>query len=146
MPFITTETLILVADAGRAMLLANEGTALAPRLVQRALLTAPEPALASDRPGRMPDPGPGHRSALEQTDAGRVAAEALAAEVAEALAKALRAGKGRRLVLVAPPQMLGALRDRLAPPVRAAVAAELSKTLTNHPLPKIAALVEEALG
>lgn len=146
MPFITTETLILVADGERAMLLANGGTALAPKLVQRAALAAPEPVLASDRPGRMPDPGPNHRSAMEQTDAGRVAAEALADAAAEALAAALKAGQGRRVVLVAPPQMLGALRDRLSPQVRAALAAELPKTLTNHPLPRIAALVEEALG
>ena len=146
MPFITTDTLILVADGERAMVLANEGTALAPRLVQRAGLRAPEPVLATDRPGRMADPGPGQRSALEQTDAGRLASEVLAGDVAAALEAALRAGQGDRIVLVAPPQMLGALRDRLSPAVQAAVVAELHKTLTKHPLPKIAALVEEALG
>ena len=46
---------------------------------------------------------------------------------------------------VAAPQVLGALREALTPAVKAQVVAELAKTLTDHPLPKIAKEVVAAL-
>ena len=67
--------------------------------------------------------------------------------MARALAEFLgRADSGfEQLVLVASPQVLGALREALTPAVKAQVVAELAKTLTDHPLPKIAKEVVAAL-
>lgn len=52
-------------------------------------------------------------------------------------------GKFERIVLVAPPMILGELRKELHKEVEAKVAGEVAKTLTNHTLPDIEKLLTE---
>jgi len=146
MAMLTKGIWIVVADSERAMVLENVGDTRAPELHQIHRLEAVEVAVASDRPGRMNDNGPGQKSAMEQPDFGRLSADGLAADLVAYLDKHATKGGFERLVLVAPPQVLGALRDRMEGPLRARISAELPKTLTGHPLPKIAELVAEALS
>lgn len=146
MAMLTKGTWVVVADSERAMVLENAGDTRKPDLRQVDRLEAVEVAEASDRPGRMNDNGPGQKSAMEQPDFGRLSADGLAADVVAYLVKKAAMGSFERLVLVAPPQVLGAIRGCMDDALRARVSAELPKTLTGHPLAKIGELVAEALA
>jgi protein required for attachment to host cells len=137
-------TMVIVADGEKAMILANEGNAAEPHLVVRSKReqdVGRNQDLLTDRPGRMPDPGAGHtqRSAMELPDPAREARE----HFAEALAVRINKLKlnGAKLVIAAPPPLLAVIRDHLSQQVRDNVLAELPKTLTHHPLPKIGQII-----
>lgn len=132
---------VVVADGEKAMILENKGTPAAPKLAVIARDEADPVVGASDRPGRMMDDGPGQRSALEQPDYARLNAERFATDLVEMLDRRARRGRFEKLVLVAPPQVLGALRDEMDDALRGLVVAEIDKTLTNHPIPKMAEII-----
>lgn len=132
---------IVVADGEKAMILENVGNPVAPKLSVIARDEAEAVIGASDRAGRMADVGPNQRSALEQPDYARLNAEKFAGDLVEMLEQKRRGGAFDVLILVAPPQVLGALRDAMSGGLRAAVVAELDKTLTKHPVAKIAEIV-----
>lgn len=136
-------TWVVVADGEKALFLENIGDIRHPelRLLAREEADLEMPGADTDRPGRMADPGPGQRSALEQPDYARLASERFAGDLADQLRTRLRRGRFEKLILVAPPQVLGALREAMDEALRACVVAELHKTLTKHPLPKITELV-----
>lgn len=84
--------------------------------------------LGHDRPGRFADGKSGHRHALEpHQDPHDKAEQAFCQFVADLINRAARARRFQRLILVAPPQMLGNLRKTLEPHARALVSAELAK-------------------
>lgn len=129
-------TWVLVADGQKALFLENVTDAEAPNLVVRRVEEHDNPRTGeqgSDRPGRMPDTGPGQRSGLAQADWHMLDKARFAAELAEMLYKLVHRGTCRRLVLVAPPRILGALRPHLHKQVAACVVAEIGKDLTHHP-------------
>ncbi|MCF8511373.1 MAG: host attachment family protein [Rhodobacteraceae bacterium] len=132
---------IVVADGEKAMVLENVGTPVAPKLSVIARDEAGPVIGASDRAGRMADGGPNQRSALEQPDFARLNSERFVGDLIEMLDHKLRGAAFDTLILVAPPQMLGALRNAMEDTLRACVVAEIDKTLTNHPLPKITEIV-----
>jgi len=135
---------VVVADGEKALILENIGDLKQPklRLRRREEADLTIPGADTDSPGRVYESASGTRvSALEQPDYPRLASERFAAELAAALARQARRGLFERLVLVAPPQVLGALRDAMDADLRAHVVAELPKTLTKHPVAKIAELV-----
>lgn len=136
---------IVVADGEKALVLDNRGTVEKPDLELVFRAEAPEVIEASDRPGRMPDAGPGQRSAMEQPDFHRLTAESFAADLVGHLAKRAQAGAMQRLILCAPPQVLGALRDAMPEALAKHVVAEIHKTLTRHPVPKIAEIVADEI-
>ncbi|MCC6982095.1 MAG: host attachment protein, partial [Bauldia sp.] len=47
------------------------------------------------------------------------------------------------LVVVAPPRILGVLREAFHPEVRNRILAEVDKTLTQHPVPEIERILTE---
>ncbi len=137
-------TVVVVADGEKAMILTNEGTASAPHLVvrtKREQEIGRNQDLLTDRPGRMPDPGAGHtqRSAMEMPDPVREAKERFAEELAGRINQLKL--NGAKLVIAAPPQLLAVIRDHLSPQTREKVLAELPKTLTQHPLSKMGAII-----
>ncbi|MCL7465817.1 host attachment family protein [Phaeovulum sp. NW3] len=136
---------VVVADGEKALVLENTGAPGAPKLAMIARDEADPVIIASDRPGRMPDEGAGQRSALEQPDYARLNAERFAGDLVDMLRDRLRRGKFDKVVLVAPPQVLGALRDEMDEGLARHVLAEIHKTLTNHPVPKIAEIVAAEL-
>src|SRR5690606_13102650 len=87
----------------------------------------------TDQPGRMNDPGPNQRSAMEQTDWHRLAEERFAKDAAELLYKYAHQNRFKEIVLCATPRILGELRKELHPEVTSKVIGELPKDLTNHP-------------
>lgn len=137
-------TWVVVADCERAMVLENTGTAAAPALMLMAKETAADLLAVSDRSARQRD----RKQALttEPPDYTRMAGETLAADVVANLAWQARAGAFDRLVIAAPPQLLAAFRNAMDEALLSRVVAELPKTLTHHPLPKLAEVVSAALA
>jgi protein required for attachment to host cells len=131
---------VVVADGEKALFLRNEGDAKYPNLqVMRELSEENPPTReqGTDRPGRYHDGPSAHRSAVEETDWHRVAKERFAEEIAQRLYKWAHRGDFERLVIVAPPLVLGEMRQKLHKEVTDRVEAEISKTLTGHPVDQI---------
>jgi protein required for attachment to host cells len=141
---IESGTWVLVLDGAKALILENQGDARAPnlRLVRKDENDAKDsrgesttgPSHAGEEPKR-PDAHEFHAT----TESG------FAEEMAAWLYKAAHRGRFERLVLVAPPKALGALRAKLHKEVAAKVVGEIPKTLTSHPVDQIErALADEA--
>lgn len=146
---LTTGTWVLVADGEKALFLENVTDAEDPHLVVRREVHEANPptrAQGSDRPGRMPDVGPGQRSALEESDWHKLGKLRFADELAELIVARHHGGAFGRIVLVASAQVLGELRAKLPDHVRRAVIGEIAKVLTNHPIDKIEQLVAGELA
>ena len=140
---------VVVADGEKALVLENIGMPKKPelRLLDREEADLDIPGAATEPPGRVYESSGGTRvSALEQPDYGRLAADRFAAELVKMLAGAAAEERFEQLVLAAPPQVMGALREAMSPEVRARVVLELPKTLTRHPVAKITELVAAELG
>jgi len=74
----------------------------------------------------------GHRHGMhEKSEAGHERQETFARQVAEELNLEAAKGAFERLTIVAPPRMLGALRDHLSAAARGKLAGELAKDLTQ---------------
>ncbi len=145
---MATGTVVVACDARKALVLRNTGPALKPRLVTEKVMEAADHGAAeyADRPGRRPDQtgaGKGPRSAMEQPDVGRQAAERFAGEVIAALA-AMHAGSAcKGLVSAAPAGVLGHRRRHLPADLRSLVTAEFAKDLTPLPVDKLTAAIFE---
>ncbi|MBK5946126.1 hypothetical protein CCR83_06595 [Rhodobacter veldkampii DSM 11550] len=139
---------VVVADGEKALILENTGDLRQPqlRLIEREEADTEMPGADTAPPGRVFESmAGGRRSAMDQPDYGRLVGERFAADLVEMLTRRARAGEFDKLVLVAPPQVLGALRDEMDDALRAVVVAELPKTLTKHPVAKIAEVVAAEL-
>lgn len=150
-------TWVLVADGEKALFLENLTDGAKPEFRVRREAhhdNPPDREQGTDRPGRMKDAGlsrqaapggldwsPGQRSGYEETDWHRLEKERFAHELAERLYRHAHRGDFERLVVVAPPRVLGDLRDKLHKEVADRVVAEIPKTLTKHPIDQIEALV-----
>ncbi len=131
---------VLVADGEKALFLRNEGDAEYPNLqVVREMHDENPPTReqGTDQPGRFQDGPSPHRSAMEETDWHRIAKERFADEIAERLYRMAHRGDFKKLVIVAPPLVLGEMRQKMHKEVTARVEAEISKTLTGHPVDQI---------
>lgn len=148
MALLAKGTWVVVADGEKALICENTGTPRAPRLRLHARMSQellPDREIATDRPGRMPDPGPGQRSAMEETDHHRLAKERFAALVVERLNTLAARGKVERMVIAAPPQVLAVMRGGLDAALAGRVIAALPKTLTQHPLSRVGGMVADLI-
>lgn len=129
------KTWIVVADAARTRVFLNDGPG-------RGLSEIPEKSreedlketrdINSDKPGRAFDSGGQGRHAMEPpTDPKRHAKARAAKDLACMLADAHRKQAFDRLILIAPPAMLGDLRGALPKMLEGALHGELSKDLTH---------------
>jgi len=126
---------VVVADGAKALFLRNAGDEKFPNLQifrKEEQDNPPTREQGSDRPGRFNDGGPGHRSAVAETDWHALAEERFAADLSNILYKRAHKGDFSELVLVAAPAVLGELRKDLHKEVAARVIAEIAKDLTNH--------------
>lgn len=141
-------TWVLVADSEKALFLENVTDAEDPYLEVRRKDEQENPSdreQSANRPGRFNDGPSVHRSAVDDTDWHELAKERFASDLSDKLYKMAHKGKFEKLVLVAAPDVLGALRQNLHKEVEACVAGEISKNLTNHPLEKIEQMVKAEL-
>lgn len=140
---IPHDSTILVLDGEKALFLRNEGDAEYPNFVvenKREQDNPPNREQAANVPGRMFD-GTGHKSAVQDTDWHELAKDRFAQDIADILYKRVHAGKIEKLVLVADPHSLGAIRPELHKEVNDILIGEVDKDITNHPLDKIEKIV-----
>ncbi|TPM26374.1 host attachment protein [Mesorhizobium sp. B2-3-5] len=138
---------VLVADGEKALLLKNAGDNKFPNLEVVQVMEQENPPTreqGSDSPGRYNDGPSVHRSAVEDTDWHRIGKERFAEEIAARLYKLAHDGEFDSIVLVAPPVVLGTMRKKLHKEVGDKVMAEIPKTMTNHAIPEIEALLQVA--
>jgi protein required for attachment to host cells len=138
---------VLVADGEKALFLRNKGDHDYPHLEVVRLIAEDNPPSreqGSDRPGRFRDGPNVHRSAVEETDWHRIEKERFAEEIAERLYRLAHRGDFDRILIVAPPLVLGEIRKHLHKEVVERIAGEIPKTLTNHPVDKIERLLQAA--
>ncbi|MBO6900398.1 MAG: host attachment protein [Rhizobiaceae bacterium] len=131
---------VLIADGEKALYLRNEGDAEYPNLqVVREVRESNPPTReqGTDRPGRLNDAAGDHRSAVADTDWHRIAKERFADEIADRLYDLAHRGDFDKIVLVAPPLVLGEMRRKLHKEVSERIVAEIPKTLTGHPIVKM---------
>lgn len=141
-------TWVAVADGGKALILVNEGTDAAPLLKVLAKDALDNPSTreqGTDRPGRRPDTGVGQRSAMEPTDWHELGEARFVRGFAERLNRAAEAGRFERLVLAAPPKVLGQLRPALSGRASGCLAAEIGSDLTGLPVDGIEKHLARAL-
>lgn len=141
-------TWVLVADAARGLLfeLTQPGGSPSLEFIDKIAMPHDEATEPSDKPGRFPDPSAGQRSAVSELDHGQRERESHARLLADRLLSDRRGGRFERLVVVAPPQVMGLLRGAWAGEVAQCVAAEVTEDLTRHPVAKIEAHLASVLG
>jgi len=142
---IRHNALILVGDGQKALFLRNRGTPQALDLAVEEILDGganpPTHQQGTDRPGRVVQSVGSARSAVEQTDWHWLEEQKFAGTIAEALYRAALDNKFSELVIVAPPKILGVLRQNLHKLVTDRIAGELPKTLTTSPVNQIEKLL-----
>ena len=136
---------ILVADAARARFFASGGEVDGIRAVDDSelentdLLRHTRDA-GSDRPGRSYESVGGARHAQEpRIDLHRQEKERFARKIADFIATSARSDRFDELILVAPPQLLGELRDALDQQAASRVMREVAKDLMKLPARQLAA-------
>ncbi len=128
-------TWIVVADGARAQIFLNNGsgTGLEPALPQ-ALVADNRPSgdITSDRPGRSFDSaGKGRHSMQPSSDPHKYEQTSFAHDIARLLNEKRLQKEYDKIVIVAAPRMLGALRLALDAPTRRLVIDEIDKDLTK---------------
>ena len=143
-PRVPHNALLLVGDGQKALFLRNKGNAKRVDLVVERILARDNPPTreqGTDRPGRSSAGLGVARSAMEEADWHYLAKERFAGELADALYRGAHASLFDRLVIIAPPKILGNLRKAFHPEVAERIAAEIPKELTSHPVAEIERLV-----
>jgi protein required for attachment to host cells len=144
---LNRHTWVLVADSEKALFLCNKRDMSNVQLSIIHQLHNSNPATreqGTDKPGRLSS-GPGlGRSAVEDTDWHEISKKRFAKEIADALYCHAHKGEFERLIIVAPPLMLGEMRQEFHKEVGDKIVSEIPKTLTNHSTADIQAIVEES--
>lgn len=138
---------VIVADGEKALFLRNQGDAKFPNLEVVQEMTQENPPTreqGSDRPGRYNDGPTVHRSAVQDTDWHRLNKDRFADEIAGRLYSLAHKGEFHDVVLIAPPRVLGEMRQKLHQEVGDKVRAEIPKTLTNHTIAEIESMLQSA--
>ena len=141
MPIRKRRTWIVVANGTTARALENEGVGKglnpAPAF-EMTVASPPTRELGSDRPGRVHDRfGQGRHAMEPKADWHRQEKAEFAKAVAEKIESAARAGRYDRLVLVAPPTVMGDIRSALGRHARDLIIGEITKDLTRSDLADI---------
>ena len=103
--------------------------------------------LGTDRPGRAFDPASGRPHAMEpHSDPHERSKAAFAHRIASRIDDAVEAKRCRRIVLIAPPKMLGMLRAELGPAASACVVASAAKDLMRIPVVDLQSHVDLVLS
>jgi len=147
-PGIPHDALVLVGDGERALFFRNHGSQQDPELTVEAVLQQENPATrdqGTDRPGRLAG-GDGtsasakrgvQRSAVEDTDWHQLGEDRFTKNIADALYQLAHANHFERLIIVAPPRVLGTLRKALHKEVLDRIQAEVPKELATDSVPEI---------
>jgi protein required for attachment to host cells len=141
---IPSGALLLVGDGRKALFLRNTGDSEHVELTTEQVLERDNPPTreqGTDRPGRLPGADGVSRSAVGETDWHQLTEDRFAEEIADALYRTAHADRYDKLIVVAPPKVLGHLRQAFHKEVTERIVAEVPKDLTSHPVPDIARLL-----
>ncbi|CAM5323266.1 Protein required for attachment to host cells OS=Afipia felis OX=1035 GN=NCTC12722_03730 PE=4 SV=1 [Afipia felis] len=130
------DSLILVADGAKALFLRNAGDELYPNLIVAQTFKNDNPPTrdqGTDRPGRVHESATARRSGVEVTDWHVVEEQRFVETTAASLNTYVENDGIRSVVIVAPPRVIGSLREALPEGVRKLIVAEIDKDLTNQP-------------
>lgn len=127
-------TWILVANASRARLFANQGPKKGLQLLKE--LDHPESRqknaeLVTDRAGHMQSAGNGHGARQPQTVPKQYEAKSFAQELAREMCQGRNANQYSRAILVAPPAFMGLLNGALDGPTAGLISDRLEKDYTK---------------
>jgi protein required for attachment to host cells len=131
---------VVICDGGKALVLCNIGDEVYPQLKvieEYQHENKPTRELGSDKPPRVHESVGGNRSALEQTDFHDKAEQKFLEKLAGRIDGAVREGKVKHLILVAPPRALGMIRRVYTPVVREALKVEIEKDWVKLPVYEI---------
>lgn len=131
---------VMVGDGEKALFLRNEGDATYPNLEVVDVMEQENPRSGdqgTDRPGRAHSPSGAARSAMQETNWHKLEKHRFAKEIADTLYTAAHKGQYSKLVIAAPPMIMGDIRKALHKEVSDKVVAEVSKNLTNIPAHEI---------
>ena len=134
------DTMVLVLDGARMLLLRNAGDAIVPDLQlieQRQYQGLPSRELSSDAPGTTFSSGSPARSSYDEGDPHAQQEADFVRSAARALEAALIDHAGA-VIVVADPRSLGVLRAAYSDRLRAKVSVEVDKDMTHLPIPQIA--------
>lgn len=141
MPRISHDALIMVGDGAKAIFFRNTGSAVEPKLDVEDVFEQDNPLtheLGTERPTRGSDFTGGWatnvgspRSNIEQTDWHQLNEDRFAKDIANKLYQLAHAHRYQRLVIVAPPKVLGTLRKALHKEVLDCVEAEIPKDFAH---------------
>jgi protein required for attachment to host cells len=131
---------VMVGDGEKALFFRNEGDAVYPNLQIVDVLEQENPKSSeqgADRPGRSHASVGMARSAMQETNWHKLEKHRFARQIADALYSAAHRGQYSKLVIAAPPMIMGDLRKAMHKEVSDKVVAEVSKDLTNMAAPDI---------
>lgn len=137
-------TWVLVLDGTKALILENVTDGADPNL--RVLRKDENDALDSKAVSTTSPDQQGDRRQDDASQIHQTTEAGFAEEMAEWLYKAAHRNRFQSLVLVAPPKVIGTLRQKLHKEVASRVVGEVHKTLTGHPIDQIERIVAEDLA
>lgn len=135
---------VVIADGEKALFCRNKGDdemILLETISAEAQHNPPTREQGTDKPGRKQDTGVQQTSAVEPTDWHWLEKQHFARGISQVLYKEAHRGRFDDLVLVAPPRILGELRDNLHKEVQDRLSKTIAKDLTNHPIDQIESLL-----
>jgi protein required for attachment to host cells len=127
---------VMVGDGEKALFFRNEGDSTHPNLQVVDVLEHENPKSSeqgTDRPGRSSSSVGTARSAMQETNWHKLEKHRFAKQIADTLYTAAHRGQYSKLVIAAPPMIMGDLRKAMHKEVSDKVVAEVSKDLTNMP-------------
>ncbi|MDF1774499.1 MAG: host attachment protein [Rhizobiaceae bacterium] len=127
------KTWILIADASGGRIYENTGPGRGLEPVENRNWKAPKEADFADQPGRSFSSHGSARHKMEVHAGHNEPADILAKEIMEDLMQSRHKNLFERLILCAPPAMLGRLRKQLPDQLKADVTAEIAKDLVGTP-------------
>lgn len=145
---------VLVADGRKSLFFRNDGDGVYPNLKVEAAEERPNPKDSDQKTdlagGSSSTQGGGNspqvqgggqfaqsRGSMDEADYHQQEEDRFAAELAEMLTRRALAQEFEKLVVVAPPKMLGELRKHYHKEVESRLVGELAKDLTGHPVDEI---------
>ena len=131
---------VVVCDGAKALVLENTGDIKFPNLKTLEVFEKkglPTHELGTDVPGRATSSVGNYRSAVEQTDWHDQAERDFLLKLVQHLDDAVRAGKTKSVIVVAPPRALGMIRPAYSHALKSAVRAEVDKDFVKMPVHEI---------
>jgi protein required for attachment to host cells len=132
---IPHNALVLVGDGERAVFLRNSGTIMNPSLAVENVFEQNNPPNREQGTDKPPHGSTrmarGPRSNIEQTDWHQLGEERFAREIADKLYDFVHANRFARLLIVAPPKVIGQLRKSMHKEVVERIDAEVPKELAT---------------